>query len=618
MEYKLLPNIKESSDIKDLSRIELLRLANEIRTKIIDTVSKNGGHLASNLGIVELTIALHLAFDFPKDQLVFDVSHQSYTHKLLAGQFDSFHTLRTFKGLSGYCKISESEYDVFGAGHASTSISAALGIRTAKDLKNDDSNVIALIGDGALSGGMALEALNSVGHMQKKMIIVLNDNEQSISKNVGALSSLLNNMRTSKKYIKIKDDLNDKLPQIPIIGTSIRDFIAKSKNMIKQGVVEGMFFEELGITYIGLLDGHNIPQMVQIFEAVKELSTPVIIHTVSKKGKGYIPAIKNPEIYHGVGSFDPTIGIENKESSSISFSEVFGNKMIDLGKKDDSVLAITAAMDIGTKLTSFKETYPKRFFDMGIAEEHSMTFAAGLAKEGLKPYFAVYSTFLQRAYDQLIHDVSLQNLPVRICIDRCGIVGEDGATHHGIFDMPVLLSIPNLELLSPASKEDLELCLDYSLDVNNPLCIRYPRAKAPSFDIEASLEPISNHDNARVVIVSFGVFYPLAIEIKDELSSMGIDAKLIKLTRLKPLNIEKVLEYIADAELIVTIEDSQKIGGFGSYLRTMIEEHNKRFEYLSFAYPDKFIEQGTIAELNLDMGFEAEKMAIEIKESLNE
>ncbi len=623
MEYNILSKIKRPSDLKELSSFEIIKLTNEIRHKIIDTVSKNGGHLASNLGVVELTIALHLAFDFSKDQLVFDVSHQSYAHKLITGRFEKFDTIRTYKGLSGYSKIKESSYDAFGAGHASTSISVGLGLKTANELLGKDNYVVSLIGDGALTGGMAFEGLNALGHSGKNMITIINDNEHSISENVGALSSVLNNLRTSQKYVQLKDSFKDVLPQIPIIGTNLKNFASKTKSMIKQGIVQGMFFEELGLTYIGVIDAHNIPQMLQVFNAAKDFDSPIIIHVISQKGKGYLPAIEDPEIYHGVGKFSPSIGIEKKSSSSISFSEVFGNKIIDLAKKDNKVVAITAAMGAGTKLNKFKESFPNRFFDVGIAEEHAMAFAAGLAKNGIKPYFAVYSTFLQRAYDQLIHDVCIQNLPVRICIDRCGLVGEDGPTHHGVFDMSMLLSIPNLEILSPTCKEDLELCLEYSLNVENPICIRYPRYVVPSLSELTELEnriDAQNLNTDEVIIISFGIFYPLALKVANDLKSDGINAKVIKLVRIKPLNLDLISNFIKGTKLVVTIEDSQRINGFGAYLQTLLQDYNHdlyKLNYMNFAYPDTFVEHGSIDELNLELGIEKENIVKKIKKRLN-
>lgn len=617
--YKILPKIKHSSDVKSLSTIEIMKLSSEIRSLIIETVSKNGGHLASNLGVVELSIALHLAFDFPRDQLVFDVSHQSYAHKLLSGRFDQFATLRTYKGLSGYCKITESEYDAFGAGHASTSISAALGLKIANDLNGIVNHVIAVIGDGALTGGMAFEALNSLGNMQRKLITIINDNEQSISKNVGALSSILNNLRTSKKYTQMKVDFRNTIPKIPVVGTSIKNFVSRTKNMLKHELVEGMFFEELGLTYIGIIDGHDIAQMKTIFEAIKEFDSPVVLHVITKKGKGYLPASKNPCIYHGVGKFDYHKGIEEveeKDSASLSYSDVFGKKLVELAAKDDQLVAITAAMDQGTRLEYFKEAYKERFFDVGIAEANAMTLSAGMARNGLKPYFAVYSTFLQRAYDQLIHDVCLQKLPVRICLDRCGLVGEDGPTHHGVFDMQMLLAIPNLELLSPYSKEDLEYCLEYSLQAETPLCIRYPRGKAISSAMRPSLEAQGESVKTQVTVFAYGTFFPLAERVSDALNALGISAKTVKLLRLKPLDSKHIAELSLGSEWIVSIEDGQQICGFSSYLRTVLQAGGNRFQYLSFGYPDRFVEHGSIAELHQALGFEAEKIAASIQETV--
>lgn len=616
MEYKILENIKNGLDIKTLKPYELIRLSHEIRQKIIETVAKNGGHLASNLGVVELTLALHLSFQFPKDQIVFDVSHQSYTHKLLSGRIDEFDTLRTYKGLSGYCKISESDYDAFGAGHASTSISSALGLKTAGEFSGEKRNVIALIGDGAMSGGLAFEALNSLGNMKQKLIVIINDNEQSISKNVGALSSVLNNLRTSKKYIKIKGDVRRQLPKIPLVGIGIKNFMSKTKNMLKQGLVEGMFFEELGLTYIGIIDGHDIGQMRHIFESIKHLDVPVVIHVVTKKGKGYLPATKDPAEYHGVGRFDLKKGIEQKELcdySKLSFSELFGRKILDLAERDERLLAITAAMDKGTGLEYFKTKFPNRFFDVGIAESHAMTFSAGLARNGMKPYFAVYSTFLQRAYDQLVHDVCLQKLPVRICLDRCGLVGEDGPTHHGVFDLQMLLGIPNLEVLSPSTGEELEYCMDYSLEAKGPLCIRYPRKTAPHSELPSSLEPMLYGENeAEITVISFGHFSDLAISLSEKLRESGRSTNVLKLLRLKPLKASDLSFCLKKTKLVVSIEDGQMIGGFSSYLQMLLQEEDLKLRFYSFGYPDSFVEHGSIKQLDGALGFDVEMMAEKI------
>ncbi len=606
-EFKILPKIKSPKDLKGLSLIEVLRLRNEIREMIISSVSKNGGHLSSNLGVVELTIAMHLAFDLPTDQIVFDVSHQSYTHKLLTGRYEGFSSIRTKGGLSGYCNIEESEYDAFGAGHASTSISAALGLRTAKDLKGESGEVVCVIGDGALTGGMSFEALNHLGHIDKKLIIIINDNERSISENVGAMTKVLNDLRTSKEYRGIKRSLSDSLPKIPLIGNFTKNVLIKAKSALKQAVVPGMFFENLGLTYIGIIDGHDVEDLIHGFKIAKEVDGPIVLHVATQKGRGYVPALENPGTYHGVSSFSVKDGVK-REKEDKSYSDVFGEKIIDLANKDGDVCAITAAMSIGSGLCGFRKTFPDRFFDVGIAEAHAMTMAAGMARNGLKPYFAVYSTFMQRAYDQLIHDVCLQNLPVRICLDRAGVVGADGPTHHGVFDMPLLLAIPGIEILSPATHEELEYSMDYSLGVDSPLIIRYPRAKAISIDDlkEPTLEPVISDEDAEVLVVCFGSLTENAISSVKKLKSIGYKAGFLKFLRLKPIDCSRISKLISKTTLIVTVEDSQVSNGFGAYFETAIRKEGVSSRFLHLGYPDEFIHHGSISEINRDLGLDSE------------
>lgn len=607
MEYKILSKIKTPADIKGLSKKGLAMLQIELRDIIIQTVSKNGGHLASNLGVVELTLALHLVFDMPKDDIVFDVSHQTYAHKLLTGRYEDFNTIRTYGGLSGYANIRESVYDSFGAGHASTSISAAVGLRLAKDLNKESGEVVCVIGDGALTGGMAFEALNYIGHVHKKLIIVINDNERSISENVGALSGVLDSLRISKKYRGLKRSLRNEIPKIPLVGGAVKTAISKAKSMVKQAFVGGMFFEELGLTYIGIIDGHDLPQMIESFNLAKSVDGPIVIHVVTEKGRGYEKALKDPGKYHGVGAFSIEDGLSKGESKPESFSEVFGNKLVKMAEKDADICAITPAMAIGSQLCSFKNTYSERFFDVGIAEEHAMTMAAGLAKGGAKPYFAIYSTFLQRAYDQLIHDVCLQNLPVRICIDRAGLVGDDGPTHHGVFDMPMLMSTPNIEILSPTTKGELEYCLDYSLDIDSPLAIRYPRGIAPVIETgeTVSLLPVASSGAGDIAILSFGTLCLEALKSATSLEETGYRIKFIKLIRLKPLNADYIADMLRGAKLVVTVEDSLIIGGFGAHIQSIINDFDLGAKHLSLGYPDSFVPHGKIDKLNEVLGLDA-------------
>lgn len=614
--YNLLNENLSNKVLKSLTYKELLALSVEIRDRIIMTVSNTGGHLSSNLGVVELTLALHRVFDLEKDQIVFDVSHQSYTHKILTGRNKDFDTLRSFGGISGFSKISESKYDAFGAGHASTSISAALGLKIAKEAKGDDSKVIALIGDGAMTGGLAFEALNHVGHSKKDLIIILNDNMMSISENVGAMSKILSRLRISKTYLDLKKNTKGQLEKIPK-GKFISSTLSKAKSLVKQAFVENMFFEDLGLNYIGLVDGHNIKELEETLIRAKNVKGPLVIHVITEKGRGYRPAKKYPDIYHGVGNFSVKEGLSN-DTKGDNFSKVVGKKLIDLAKDDSDIVAITAAMRKGTGLEEFSKKFPNRFFDVGIAEAHGLCLAAGMARNNLKPYFAVYSTFLQRAYDQLIHDVCLQNLPVRILVDRCGLVGDDGPTHHGVFDMNVFLSIPNLKIISPATKPELELALDVSKNINSPLIIRYPKTTAPQtiFDTKPSLDIEIIGDGKDLSLVSFGYMSELAYKLYKELISKGISAKLIIYRVLKPFDEEEFIELVKNSKLLVSIEDSMKIGGFGSFLNSILSKNDLKSKFLSFAYEDEFITHGEISKLMEDANLSIEHMLTKIQSKL--
>lgn len=619
-EKRILPTLAKTKTVKDLKPIELKVLAREIREEIIEVVSENGGHLASNLGVVELTLALHRVFDFPKDQLVFDVSHQSYTHKLITGRYDSFHSLRKAGGLTGYTNPKESEYDLFATGHASTSISSAMGLKTAKDIKGEEGEVIALIGDGALTGGLAFEALNNLGHSDKKVIVIINDNERSISDNVGALNSVLNNLRTSKKYRDVKRNLSSQLPKIPFVGKPVKNALVFAKSLAKQAFVSGMFFEEMGLTYIGIINGHDIGELCSALNMAKYMDGPIVVHVATTKGRGYRKAMLEPGKYHGVSAFQREEGLLTYGDYS-TYSDVFGTKILDLAEKDERVCAITAAMSLGTKLSKFENKYPSRFFDVGIAEGHAMTFSAGLAKNGLKPYFAVYSTFLQRAYDMLIHDVCLQDLPVTLCLDRCGLVGDDGATHHGVFDLNVLLSLPNLELISPYSKVDMDYALDYSLTCEHPLAIRYPRGLCPVTDEKAGFDIVSKGEGSDVVIFAFGTLYGEAKKALDLLKDRAYGVKLCKLLRLKPLDEAGIKREAEGAKLVVTIEDSMITGGMGSLIRTILAgsfEKNEGLKILNLGYPDRFVEHGNIAELNRELELDGRGIAASIERAYTE
>ncbi len=562
-----LDRINEANDIKKIEPEAYDALASEIRSFIIESVSEHGGHLASNLGVVELTMALHLCMDFPNDKLIWDVGHQAYTHKLLTGRKEDFSGLRTFGGMSGFPKHKESPCDAFDTGHSSTSISAALGYARARDLKGEDRTVVAVIGDGSLTGGMAYEALNNVSHLKSNMIIVLNDNKMSISENVGGLSKHLTALRTRESYMDFKMDVEKKLKQIPHVGDSVARSVKKSKDSIRQLFVKGGFFEDFGIKYIGPIDGHDIKEMVRVLNALKRLNEPVVMHVVTQKGRGYVPAEKNPSAFHGVGSFDIATG-ESLASKSLTYTSVFSKTICRLGKAHPDVVTICAAMPDGTGLTAFKKHFPGRFFDVGIAEQHAVTFAAGLAAGGMHPFVAVYSSFLQRAYDQIVHDVCIQNLPVVFCVDRAGLVGADGETHQGIFDLSYLSMIPNMTVCAPKNKYELYDMLYFAYQYHGPIAIRYPRGSA--YEGFKNMRPPIEYgkselmfEGEKIALVAVGSMVQTAVQVREKLLDKGINATVVNARFVCPLDTECLDRLSRDHQWIVTMEENVLKGGFG-------------------------------------------------------
>lgn len=597
----MLERIKKTNDVKKLSLKEKQKLASEIRDYIIDITSKNGGHLASNLGVVELTIALESVFDVNKDNIIWDVGHQSYTHKILTGRKEEMKSLRKLNGISGFPKICESKTDSFNTGHSSTSISAAMGIASARDLKKEKKNVIAVIGDGALTGGMALEALNHVGATQTKMIIILNDNEMSISKNIGGINNLLTNLRTKKNYRKSNDIIRNSIKKVPLIGTPIVNLVTGTKKVIKQMIIPGMYFEEIGLRYVGPVDGHNIEDLEDLFKKVKELDGPTLIHVLTKKGKGYKPAEEHPENYHGVSAFDIKTGKPLKAKSK-DYSKAFGDKLVSLAHKNKKIVAITAAMPCGTGLSTFREKFPKRFFDVGIAEQHALTFAAGLAKDGLIPFVSIYSSFYQRAYDQIIHDICTQNLPVIMCVDRAGIVGSDGETHQGLYDMAFFRLIPNLVIMAPKDFKELELMMEYAIELKKPVVIRYPRGgegivfKKHKQIEKGKAEVIATGNDYSIITV--GKTVSDGYKLHEELLKKDITSDLINVRFIKPLDKKNILKSIRKTKRVIVIEDGTIIGGLSSAIKELIADNKVDIDSLKcYAYPDRFINHGSPSEL---------------------
>ena len=606
-----LDKIKKTNDIKKLTKKEKVELASEIRNFMLEKVSKTGGHVASNLGIVELTIALESVFDLNEDKIIWDVGHQCYPHKILNGRREKFHTIRQFNGISGFPKYDESSTDCFNTGHSSTSISAAMGLAKARDLQRKKYNVIAVIGDGALTGGMALEALNHVGSTDTKMIVVLNDNEMSISKNIGGINKLLTNLRIRKKYNQSNKYGKLYLSKVPVVGNFFVRYISKLKDGIKQLFIPGMYFEEIGFRYLGPVDGHDISNLEEIFKNVKALDGPTIVHVVTKKGKGYKPAEEYPNKFHGISAFDIETGALLKEKQ-IDYSEVFGNKLVDLAKKDKKIVGITAAMKSGTGLSDFAKRFPDRFYDVGIAEQHALTFAAGLARGGLKPFISIYSSFYQRGYDQVIHDICLQKLPVIMCVDRAGIVGNDGDTHQGLYDLSFFNLIPNLVIMAPKNFNELEMMMDFALLLERPVVIRYPRGAQNEIDVKdkslklgVSEEILSGND---ISIITIGNTVYKGIKVAEKLKENNINCDVINTRFLKPFDNINVLESIIKCKRVIVIEDSTEIGGLSWTVKSLICDNNLNdIKIKCYSYPDKFIEHGSVNDLEkkykLDVDF---------------
>jgi 1-deoxy-D-xylulose-5-phosphate synthase len=618
----MLERIKSPKDIKELSISDLYSLCKEIREKILEVVSRNGGHLAPSLGAVELIVALHYVFDSPKDKLIFDVGHQAYAHKLLTGRKDRFDTLRKRGGLSGFLKRSESEHDAFGAGHASTSLPAALGFAVARDLEGEEHEVVAIIGDGALTGGLSWEALNNIGHLKKKVIVVLNDNEMSISKSIGAISEYLSRIRTEPSYLKIKEDLEFILRRIPL-GLPLWESLQKLKEAVKHIFIPGMIFEELGFTYLGPIDGHNLEALIEILQRAKNLPGPTLVHIITKKGKGYPPAEANPEKFHGVPPFNLETGEVLEPPFPPSYTEVFADSLVSLAEKDERIIAITAAMPLGTGLSFFAGRFPNRFFDVGMGEACAVTFAAGLACRGFKPVVAIYSTFLQRAYDMIIHDVCLQNLPVVFAIDRAGIVGGDGATHQGLFDIAYLFPIPNLVISAPANEWELASLLKTALNSNCPFAIRYPRARGVGIPYDnPQILPIGKGEVRKegedLCIIALGTMvHPaeIAVEI---LEKDGIKAALINPRFVKPVDEELILTLAEKIKRVIVVEEGILRGGFGYQIAHLLLSKGLSDVKIKLMGIEGFVEQGEREELLQLFGLTPEGIYQSAKEILRE
>ena len=620
---KILEHINDLKDLKKLNKFELVLLADEIREYILECVSKTGGHLASNLGIVELTIALHYVFNSPVDKLIWDVGHQSYAHKILTGRKDKLETLRQYRGLSGFPKKSESCHDIFETGHTSTSLSAAFGMAEARNLLGEDYEVIAVIGDGALTGGQAYEALNNIGDKNIDITIVLNDNQMSISKNTGGISNYLNKIRTNILTSDFKANVERWIEGIPAVGKYMKKTVELAQDSLETIIIPGKLFEDMGITYLGPIDGHNTQELIDIFEKTKKLKGPKLIHVKTIKGKGYRIAEDTPSSYHGVGCFNIETGESVKKSGKITYSEAFGNKMCELAGKNEKIVAITAAMPEGTKLDKFKESYPNRFFDVGIAEQHAVTFAAGLACAGIKPFFAVYSTFLQRAYDQIIIDVCMQKLPVVFCIDRAGIVGEDGETHQGIFDLSYLSTIPNLTIMAPKDKLELEQILEFATEYTEPIAIRYPRGEAEIISeeckkIEYGKWEVLEHGED-IAIIAAGKMVEKAIKVAKALRTKIVSTEIINARFINPIDENLLLNLVTTNKKIYIIEDNIEHGGIGT---KVIDFYNKnkllnKIEIIKMAFPITFIEHGKPEELYKKYGLDVESIVGKILIDLN-
>ena len=614
----ILEQIKGPEDLKNMSPEALCVLAGEIRTFLIEKISHTGGHLASNLGVVELTIALLRTFDLPKDKIIWDVGHQSYTHKILSGRMQEFDELRQYGGLSGFPKRKESPYDAFDTGHSSTSISAGLGIAQGRDILGEDYKVISVIGDGALTGGMAYEALNNAARMKKNFIIVLNDNKMSISENVGGMSRYLGGLRTGNGYNDLKKNVADTLERIPVVGERMIDRIKRTKNSIKQLFIPGMLFENMGITYLGPVDGHNIPALCKVFKEAQKLDHAVLVHVLTKKGKGYEPAEKNPAAFHGVSPFDIKTGRPVAEKKYPTYTDVFSKKLCQLGETHPELVAVTAAMPDGTGVAAFGKRFPDRFFDVGIAEAHAVTSAAGMAAAGLRPVVAVYSSFLQRGYDQILHDVCIQNLPVIFAVDRAGLVGSDGETHQGIFDYSYLTSIPNMSVAAPKNLWELRAMLDFAMDYKAPFAIRYPRGTAYR-GLKEFMQPISYgkgemlYEEEDIALLAVGSMVSTGEHVREKLKEEGYSCTLANARFVKPFDKELVERLAKNHRLIVTMEENVLQGGFGLPVTAYIHEHYPQVKVLNTALPDAYVEHGNVSVLREGLGIDSDSIIRKLK-----
>lgn len=618
----MIENIR-LQDIKNMSIEQLCSLADEIRQRLIEVTAKNGGHLAPNLGIVEITLALHYVYDFPKDKLVWDVGHQAYVHKILTGRNDRFDTLRQWQGISGFPKRCESVYDDFGVGHASTSISAAVGFAASRDLMHAKNDVIAVIGDGAMTGGMAFEAMNYASHLQTKMTVILNDNEMSIDPNVGGMSQYLTRLRTDPGYNRMKDDMELLLKRIPSIGPKMAELADRVKDSVKYMLVSGSFFEELGFRYYGPINGHDIEELIRVFENSKQFDAPVLIHCLTEKGKGYLPAMNNPGKFHGVGAFNIETGEVLDKSSQPTYTKVFAKTLVDLAQTDGRLVGITAAMASGTGMSEFAKAFPDRMFDVGIAEEHATTMASAMALSGLKPIVAIYSSFMQRGYDQLIHDCALQKAPVIFALDRAGLVGADGPTHHGVFDLSYLRTIPGMTVMAPKDEPELQNML-YSAVVYDCLsAIRYPRGRGPGNDLvnEYTLLPYGKAETicegSDVTLIAIGSMVAPAIQTAEILAAKGLSVGIINARFVKPLDKACVINAAKSSNCIVTMEENVLMGGFGSAVLEALNDENIACPVVRIGIPDEFVEHGDTNILKDKIGLVPEKMAARILNSVN-
>lgn len=608
----LLEKITRENDIKKIRKEDYPALAEEIRRFLIEKISVTGGHLGSNLGAVELTMALHLSLDLPNDKIVWDVGHQAYTHKLLTGRREGFETLRKYGGMSGFPKRKESDCDCFDTGHSSTSISAGLGLVKARDLREEKRTIVSVIGDGSLTGGMAYEALNNAAQLKTNFIIVLNDNNMSISENVGGVSKYLNNIRTATGYLDLKEGVYNALQSIPK-GDAIVKNIRRAKSSVKHLIIPGMFFEDMGITYLGPVDGHNVEAMIRVMKEARRCKNAVLIHVITQKGKGFAPAERHPARFHGTEPFDIATGLPSNPRTVPNYTDVFSTVMTKLGARDESVVAITAAMPDGTGLKRFRNLYPDRFFDVGIAEQHAVTFAAGLAAGGMKPIVAVYSSFLQRAYDQILHDVCIQNLPVVFAIDRAGLVGSDGETHQGIFDLSYLSSIPNMHIMAPKNKWELSDMIKFAVGFGAPIAVRYPRGSA--YDgLKDFRAPIAFgrsevlYEEEDIALLAVGSMVKTAVTVRRALKDMGYSCSLVNARFVKPIDEEMVREMAQSHKLLVTMEENVESGGFGEKVRECLDELQTSCRLLSIAIPDEYVEHGNVSLLYQEVGIDADSV----------